>query len=136
MSWAGARPDTWEVLMRRFWWVERMAGARLLGILGGLGVVAYLDYRLAALPISHLYYLPILLAALTFGYAGGLLAATLAIALFHVTHFVAVGTPVQLDEADLLRFALYLFVGLATARLVEDRRRVARLAEDLQARNA
>jgi signal transduction histidine kinase len=137
MSWAGVQHDTWEVRMRRFWWVEPLALAKLLGMLGGLGVVAYLDYRFAGvLPISHLYYLPILLAAVSSGYAGGLLAATGAIALFHVTHFVAIGAPVHLDEADVLRFALYLIVGLATARLVEGRRRVARLAEDLQARNA
>lgn len=118
-------------------WSSPNARVWLAVVLGGLGVVAYLDYRFAAiLPASHLYYLPILLAAVSFGWVGGLLAAASAIALFHLTHFVATGTPARLDEADLLRFALFLVVGLVTARLVDHSKHITHLAQEIEARNA
>jgi signal transduction histidine kinase len=112
------------------------AWIRLAAVLLGLGLVAYLDEQYwPLLPVSHLYYIPILLAALSFGYAGGLGAALAAISLFHITHFVASGAPAVLDEADVLRLALFLTVGLVTARLRNERTRLRALAADLDSRN-
>jgi signal transduction histidine kinase len=109
---------------------------RFAAVLLGLGLVAYLDERFwPLLPVSHLYYLPILLAALSFGYLGGLGAALAAIALFHVTHFAATGQSAMLNEADVLRFGLFLSVGLVTAKLRNDRKRLGELVEGLDSRN-
>lgn len=53
-------------------WNRQPAWLKQLIVLVGLVVVALLDHRSSAtLPVSHLYYLPILLAALSFGYVGG-----------------------------------------------------------------
>jgi K+-sensing histidine kinase KdpD len=112
------------------------ARIQLAVVLLGLGLVAFLDQQFwPLLPVSHLYYLPILLAALSFGYLGGLGTALVAIALFHVTHFVAAGAPAVLDEADVIRLGLFLTVGLVTAKLRNDRKRLGDLAKDLGARN-
>lgn len=109
---------------------------RLILVVGLLGTVSYLDHLFSAfLPVSHLYYLPILLAAVYFGYAGGLGAALAAIGLYHATHFVFAGPPQALDETDLLRLVLFIAVGATTAKLANDRRRMARLAGDLETRN-
>lgn len=109
---------------------------RLILVVGLLGTVSYLDHLFSAfLPVSHLYYLPILLAAVFFGYAGGLGAALAAIGLYHATHFVFAGAPQPWDETDLLRLVLFIAVGATTAKLANDRRRMARLAGDLETRN-
>lgn len=110
--------------------------ARFLAVLAGLGLVVYLDHRFSAvLPIAHLYYVPILIAAISFGYVGGLAAAGSAIVLFELTHAVARGQPLRFDEADVLRFALFVLVGGVTARLVQDRRRLSKMARALQTSN-
>ena len=104
--------------------------------LAGLGVVAYLDHRFStALPMMHLYYLPILLAGAAMGYVGGLAAAGGAIALFDLTHLLIRGEDLVLDETTIVRFVLFLLVGLIAAKLTGDRRRLAEMARSLQLRN-
>ena len=108
----------------------------LLAVLVGLGLVAYLDHRFStALPMMHLYYLPIFLAAVSWGYVGGLVAAGSAIVLFEITHAVVRGEPLRFDEADVLRFALFLGTGFIAAKLVRDRQRLSGLTQALHRRN-
>ena len=117
-------------------WNRLPASARRLIVILGLVAIAMLDHRFGeALPVSHLYYLPILLAAITFGPVGGLVSAAAAIGLYHVTHFVLSGTAEPLDEADLLRFTLFVVVGLVSARLADQHRRISTLADELAAKN-
>lgn len=117
-------------------WGRVSVGAKCWSVSLGLVAIAMLDHLFGqALPVSHLYYVPILLAAITFGSVGGLVSAAAAIILFHVTHVLLSGTPEPLDEADLLRFALFLVVGLVSARLAEQHRRISALAQEVAARN-
>ena len=89
-------------------------------------VVFWLD-RWTSLPaIQHLYYLPIVAAALALGARGGLTAAAVAIALYHLAnpHVVTL----RYEESDLLQMAVFLAVGVVAARLADDTRRLRRLA--------
>lgn len=91
-----------------------------------IAVVFWLD-RWTSLPaIQHLYYFPIVAAALALGVRGGLTAAAAAIVLYHLAnpHVVTL----RYEESDLLQMAVFLAVGLVAARLAEDTRRLRRLA--------
>lgn len=119
--------------------ILRRAGAdpiRLIFVVVGLVGVAYLDHRFGAvLPVSHLHYLPILLAAVSFGYLGGLVAAVLAVAFYLLVHVALTGQVAQLGEADLLKVLIFFAVAFVAARLREDRQQLRRLAESLRERN-
>jgi len=89
-------------------------------------VIGWLDYATGTAPIQHLYYLPIILAALTFDYSGGLECAVAAIVSYHVAnqHLRAL----SYGESDYLQIILFLVVGGVTARLARDRRLLKMLA--------
>ena len=95
-------------------------------ILSLLLAIGWLDYATGTAPFEHLYYLPILLAASLFDYAGGLLCALLAIALYHLAN--AHLRALHYDRSDYFQVALFLIVGGVTARLAGDRRKMRKLA--------
>ena len=89
-------------------------------------MVFWLD-RWTSLPaVQHLYYFPIVLSAIALGMTGGLGAAATAILLYHFANPRIL--TLRYAEADLLQMAVFLAVGIVAARLVEDTRRVRRLA--------
>jgi diguanylate cyclase (GGDEF)-like protein len=89
-------------------------------------VIAWLDYATGTAPIQHLYYLPIILAALIFDYWGGLACALAAIVSYHLAnHYLRA---LNYGESDYLQVSLFLIVGAVTARLAGDRRAMNRLA--------
>ncbi|HEX6739881.1 MAG TPA: GGDEF domain-containing protein [Vicinamibacteria bacterium] len=90
-----------------------------------LGVAA-LDYELASAPVQHLYYLPIIWAAIRFQRRGGLLAAAAAAGLYHLANPGLLQLGHQLG--DVLEIALFLAVALVTTRLAEDAERMRLLA--------
>lgn len=99
------------------------------GAAAGLAAAAYLDYRFAAAaPVSLLYVFPILLAATTFRYVGGLVAAVAATLLYHLTHSLLSGAPLRLAETDALRVLRFVGAGWVMARLAADHRRQRALA--------
>ena len=74
---------------------------------------------------QHLYYLPILLAAVYLGHRWGLAVATAAIVLYPLAR------PPRdwpLRESDLVQIALFIAVAVVTARLADDARRLRQLA--------
>ncbi|HYU98477.1 MAG TPA: diguanylate cyclase [Pyrinomonadaceae bacterium] len=95
-------------------------------IIALLLVIAWLDYDTGTAPIQHLYYLPIILAALIFDYWGGLACALAAIISYHLAnqHLRAL----NYVESDYMQVVLFLTVGAITARLARDRRAMQRLA--------
>jgi diguanylate cyclase (GGDEF)-like protein len=95
-------------------------------VIGALGFVFALDRATGSAPVQHLYYVPIILAGLWFTRGGSLIAAASAIVLYHLAnpHLLAF----RYNELDLLQIALFVAVGLVTARLVQDARRLRRLA--------
>ncbi len=95
-------------------------------IIALLLVIAWLDYDTGTAPIQHLYYLPIILAALIFDFWGGLACALAAIVSYHLAnqHLRAL----NYVESDYMQVVLFLTVGAITARLARDRRAMQRLA--------
>jgi diguanylate cyclase (GGDEF)-like protein len=95
-------------------------------VIGGLLLVFGLDRATGSKPVQHLYYLPIILAGLRFGMRGGVLAALSAIVSYHManTHLLRF----RYGESDLVQIALFLSVGVITAKLTLDANRLRRLA--------
>ncbi len=91
-----------------------------------IAMVFWLD-RWTSLPaVQHLYYFPIVFAAISLGTIGGLTASGAAILLYHLANpqFFTL----SYAEADLLQIGVFLAVGIVAARLAEDTRHVRRLA--------
>jgi diguanylate cyclase (GGDEF)-like protein len=86
-----------------------------------------LDHRSGAAPVQHLYYLPIVFAAVTLDRWAGLVVAAAAVVLYHLAN-PAMLTPRYL-ETDLLQIALFLVCGITASQLARDSRRLHRLAE-------
>jgi diguanylate cyclase (GGDEF)-like protein len=101
-----------------------LAGAAV--ILAGLVVVFALDRSTGSVPVQHLYYLPIILAALWSGFRGGVATSLVAIALYHLANPRLLA--LEHGQWDFVQVALFLAVGLVTAQLVEDKRRLHLLA--------
>jgi len=98
----------------------------IVGVVAGLLVVFLLDWFTDAAPVQHLYYLPIILAALCFGLRGGIAGSLAAIVLYHVANPRLLSFRHQ--EADLLQILLFGAVGLVAAKLPHDARRLHQLA--------
>ena len=98
----------------------------LAGTATGLALVFALDRATGSAPMQHLYYLPIILAAVSFGLRGGFAAAAAAIVLYHLanTHLLTF----QYSESDLVQVTLFAAVGAVAARLARDARRLQALA--------
>lgn len=91
-----------------------------------LGLIFLLDRATHEAPVEHLYYVPLLFAALRFGTIGGAITAVGAVGLYHVANvrFHARGY----DRADLLQIAIFAGVPLLSAKLADDARRLRQLA--------
>ena len=97
----------------------------LAGIVATLLSIYQLDRLTGEAPVQHLYYLPILLAAVYIGRRAGLAAAIVAIILYHRAQ-PAPHWPVR--ESDVVQIILFLAVAVVTARLADDARRLRQLA--------
>jgi diguanylate cyclase (GGDEF)-like protein len=95
-------------------------------VAASLLLVFPLDRATGSAPVQHLYYVPIILAALWFKRTGGLIAAGAAIILYHLAnpHLLSF----RYNELDLVQIGLFIAVGLVTARLVGDAQRLRALA--------
>ena len=83
--------------------------------------------RLTNIPgVQHLYYFPIIFAAIRFGTSGGAGAAALAIVLYHLAN------PHMLTwtygESDILQMGVFVAAGFVAAKLADDARRLHQLA--------
>jgi diguanylate cyclase (GGDEF)-like protein len=95
-------------------------------VVGALLLVFGLDRATGSTPLQHLYYLPIIFAALRFGMPGGFIAGVSAIVLYHVANPSLL--TFRYGESDLVQIALFLAVGMITAKLTHDADRLRRLA--------
>jgi diguanylate cyclase (GGDEF)-like protein len=99
----------------------------VLAVVGvALWLIFELDRRTGSAPVQHLYYLPIILASLRMGPGAGLVVSTLAIVLYHLAN-LAHFTTVYADT-DVVQTLLFVVVGIVTAKLAEDGRRLRELA--------
>ncbi|HEY7186123.1 MAG TPA: diguanylate cyclase [Vicinamibacterales bacterium] len=98
----------------------------LVAIVVVLIAIFALDATTYQAPVQHLYYLPIVLAAVTFRWRGGLACALVAIVLYHLANPHPFTW--RAEQPDLLQVAVFIAAGVLSARLVEDARRLRRMA--------
>ena len=91
-----------------------------------LVVTFLLDRSTDAAPVQHLYYLPIIIAASRLRWIGGLVTSLVAIVLYHLANSALLTFVYR--ETDLVQIALFIAVGVVTARLTESARRLHVLA--------
>jgi diguanylate cyclase (GGDEF)-like protein len=100
-------------------------GAALIAAIALLAVFL-LDRATGDSPVQHLYYLPIIFASVVFGQRGGAAASLAAIALYHFANHVLYAS--GRGEADVIQIALFVAVGVVTAKLASDAQRLRLLA--------
>jgi len=100
-------------------WVAVLVGA-------ALWLIFELDRRTGSAPVQHLYYLPIVLASLRIGPRTGVVVSLVAVVLYHIANLARL--TMGYTDTDVVQAALFLFVGIVTATLAADRRRLRALA--------
>jgi len=98
----------------------------IAGVAAGLLLTFVLDRGTGSAPFQHLYYLPIIFAAFTLNWGGGLAASLCAIVLYHLANpaLLAFGY----HEPDFVQMALFVAVGVVTATLTANARRLHAMA--------
>jgi diguanylate cyclase (GGDEF)-like protein len=91
-----------------------------------LALVFWLDWITGSAPLQHLYYLPIILASLRIGALAGFGVSVSAIVLYHVANPTIIEA--GYSQSDIVQILLFVVVGLVTARLSNDARRLRHLA--------
>jgi diguanylate cyclase (GGDEF)-like protein len=89
-------------------------------------VVFALDRGTGLPHVQHLYYIPIIVAAVRFGTFGGAAVAVLAVVLYHLANPQALTW--RYEESDVLQMAVFVAVGVVAAKLADDARRFRELA--------
>jgi diguanylate cyclase (GGDEF)-like protein len=109
----------------------RTHAAAGLVVLATLCGIFALDRATGAAPVQHLYYLPIIVAALQFHRRGAVVVSTLAIVLYHLANKRAVNG--HYGESDIIQIVLFFAVGVITAQFFENasRLRVLAMTDDL-----
>ena len=89
-------------------------------------LIFLLDRGTGSAPVQHLYYLPIIFAGVRCRMRGGVAAAVAAIFLYHLAnpHLLTF----RYRESDLVQVALFIVVGMITAKLTHDAGRLHALA--------
>jgi diguanylate cyclase (GGDEF)-like protein len=100
-------------------WAWSLAGA-------GLALVFVLDHGAQAAPVEHLYYLPIIFASIRFGFSGSVVTALAAVILYHLANPQVL--TLDFEESDIVQILLFACVGVASAKMANDARRLHRLA--------
>jgi diguanylate cyclase (GGDEF)-like protein len=90
-----------------------------------LALIFLLDRATALAPVQHLYYIPIILASVRYGFRGSAVSAA-AIVLYHLANPRVI--TFRYEESDFLQIALFVAVGITAAKLSNDRRRLHQLA--------
>ena len=94
-------------------------------VIAALALIFMIDRATAIAPVQHLYYIPIILASVRFGFRGSVVAAA-AIVLYHLANPQVI--TFRYEESDVVQIALFIAVGLTAAKLSNDSRRLHRLA--------
>jgi diguanylate cyclase (GGDEF)-like protein len=123
MSLTNSRLTSSDVPSPTFWLSRRLAAGVIVLALAGIFL---LDRATETAPVQHLYYLPIVYAAVVFGMLSGIGAAVTAIVLYHLANHVQLARPY--GELDVLQIILFMAVAIVAAKLTSDTRRLHMLA--------
>jgi len=114
---------------------DRQARARIIGVTAGIAIASALHYLTPPLVLWHelfqrLYYLPIIYAAIYFGWRGGLAASTLS-ALCYIPHILTMWQHHMPDYAvdQYAEIIVFFLVGTVTGVLADQ---LAKVNRDLQ----
>ncbi|MCM3869107.1 MAG: sensor domain-containing diguanylate cyclase [Pyrinomonadaceae bacterium] len=101
-------------------------------IVAALVLIALLDHETGDVPFQHLYYLPIILAAIEFGFPGGLMASLSSVLLYHLANPRLLHIH-EFRQPDIVQVVLFFTVGLVAAKLADDasRMRLLSITDDL-----
>jgi diguanylate cyclase (GGDEF)-like protein len=105
---------------------RRWKALLLGGIALSLAVVFAVDLNTGAAPFEHLYYLRIVFAGLELPWFAGPLVGVIAIVLYHIANPALLTA--RYHESDIVQIVLFVVIGVVTAQLAEDRRRLQHLA--------
>ena len=98
----------------------------LFCVVSVMAAVFALD-RLTGIPhVQHLYYFPIIVAAIRFGMRSGVIAAAVAILLYHLANPETLSW--RYEELDVVQMTIFVAAGIVAARLGADARRLRKLA--------
>jgi diguanylate cyclase (GGDEF)-like protein len=112
-----------DLRLRSLWLSRRVAVAVISTALFGIFI---LDRATETAPVQHLYYLPIIYAAVVFSTLGGLVAALGAIGLYHLANHAEFAKPYS--ELDVVQIILFMTVAILAAKMASDTRRLHALA--------
>ena len=106
--------------------VSRLSSGWWVLVVAATAIVFALDRSTGSAPVQHLYYLPIVFAAVFLGRWSGLLMPIGAVVLYHLANPVLLTASYR--ESDLVQVALFLGSGIVSARLADDARRLHQLS--------
>lgn len=95
------------------------------GIATAMAFIFWLDRATGSAPVEHLYYIPIVIAAIRFGLWPGVGTSAVAILLYHIGGELRAA---HYTEADIIKMALFVGIGVVAARLSDDNKRFRHLA--------
>jgi diguanylate cyclase (GGDEF)-like protein len=101
-------------------------GWTLAVVIGALGLIFILDRASGLTVVHHLYYAPIVIAGVRFGYRGSSGTAAAAVLLYQLAN--RDDLTFRFEESDLVQMALFVAVGITSAKLADDNRRLRVLA--------
>jgi diguanylate cyclase (GGDEF)-like protein len=97
-----------------------------LAILVTMLAIFVLDQRFETAPLQHLYYVPVIVAAVWLGTSASLVASLMAVVLYHLANPQLLTW--RYEQGDFVQIVLFLAVGLVTSRLTADARLFRKLA--------
>jgi diguanylate cyclase (GGDEF)-like protein len=97
-----------------------------IGIAVATAIVFAIDWLTGIPHVQHLYYFPIIVAAIRIGMASGVGTAVVAIVLYHLANPQTL--TLRYEEFDIVQMAIFVAAGVVAARLAEDGRRLRTLA--------
>jgi len=115
---AGARPRLWVVVAS-------------IALLEAASAVLDFYFGDTIIPVTYLYVLPVLLAALYLGYAGGIGVPVISAVIFHIEQRL-LRQRGPYEEADILFLLMLGIVGVMTARIQAGRRRAREYSRQLE----
>jgi diguanylate cyclase (GGDEF)-like protein len=110
--------------MTNRWFPNRWLSIGLIA--AAMFIIMVLDIATGSAPVQHLYYLPIIFAAIRFKRAGGLVVAALSILTYHLANPSLIHS--GYEQSDIIVVILFVVVGLTTAKMVGDAERLRALA--------
>jgi diguanylate cyclase (GGDEF)-like protein len=92
-------------------------------IAAALFLIGMLDRATGDFPFQYLYYLPMIFAAIEFGFQGGLMVSLTSVLIYHLENPRLLHTH-DLREEDIVQIVLFFAVGLVAAKLANDAKRL------------